>query len=78
MSLINLEHYDALKAAGTPEHEARTAAAAFADIDVRHTVMAERLNGIDSKLNLVIGVMLVGFSGIIAALWQIFLRLPRL
>lgn len=77
MSLINLEHYDALKASGCPEAEARTAAAAFADIDVRHTVMAERLNGIDSKLNLVIGVMLVGFSGIIAALWQIFLRLPR-
>lgn len=77
MSLFQSETYDALLAAGAPEADARAAAIAAADIDVRHSVMAERLNGIDSKLNLVIGVMLVGFSGIIAALWQIFLRLPR-
>lgn len=77
MALFQTETYFALTAAGAPEAAARAAAEAAADIDVRHTVMAERLNGIDSKLNLVIGVMLVGFSGIIAALWQIFLRLPR-
>ena len=77
MSLLNVEMYDALKAAGTPEHEAREAAKVAADADMRVVTMAERLNGLDSKLNLVIGVMLVGFSGIIAALWQIFLRLPR-
>lgn len=77
MSLLQSEAYDAHKAAGCPEADARAAAIAAADIDVRHSVMAECLNGIDSKLTLVIGVMLVGFSGIIAALWQIFLRLPR-
>lgn len=78
MSLLNVEMYDALLASGTPEPQAREAAKVMADADTRLLTMAERLNGIDSKLNLVIGVMLVGFSGIIAALWQIFLRLPRL
>jgi len=77
MSLLQSETYTALLAAGTPEPEARQAAIAAADIDVRHTVMAERLNGIDSKLNLVIALMLVGFGATFAALWQIFLRLPR-
>ena len=77
MSLLNVEMYDALLASGTPEPQARDAAKVMADTDTRLLTMAERLNGIDSKLNLVIGIMLVGFSGIIAALWQIFLRLPR-
>ena len=77
MSLLQSETYTALLAAGAPEPEARQAAIAAADIDVRHTVMAERLNGIDSKLNLVIGIMLIGFGATFAALWQIFLRLPR-
>lgn len=77
MAMIQAETYDALLAAGTPEPQARAAAIAAADIDVRHSVMAERLNGIDSKLNLVIGVMLVGFSAMLAGFWQIFLRLPR-
>ena len=75
MSFIQAETYDALKAAGAPEAEARAAAAA--DIDVRHSVMAERLNGINPKLNLMIGVMLVGFGAMLAAFWQVFLRLPR-
>jgi len=69
--------YDALKAAGTPEPEAREAAKVAADADTRLISMAERLNGIDSKLTLVIGVMLVGFGAMLAAFWQIFLRLPR-
>lgn len=77
MSLLQIELYDALLASGTPEPQARDAARVMADADMRMVTMAERLNGLDSKLNLVIGVMLVGFSGIIAALWQIFLRLPR-
>lgn len=77
MSLFQYETYAALKAAGTPEPEARQAAIAAADIDIRHTVMAERLNGIDSKLNVMLGVMLVGFGAMLAAFWQIFLRLPR-
>lgn len=77
MSLLNIEMYDALLASGTPEPQARDAARVMADADMRMVTMAERLNGLDSKLNVVIGVMLVGFSGIIAALWQIFLRLPR-
>ena len=78
MAMLQSETSFALLAAGSPETEARAAARAAADIDVRHTVMAERQGGIDRKLTLVIGVLLVGFSGIIAALWQIFLRLPRL
>lgn len=77
MALFQSEAYDAHKAAGAPEAEARAAAEAAADIDVRHSVLAERLNGIDSKLNLVIGIMLVGFGAILAAFWQVFLRLPR-
>jgi len=77
MSLLQLEMYDALKAAGTPEPEAREAAKVAADADTRLISMAERLNGIDSKLTLVIGVMLVGFGAMLAAFWQIFLRLPR-
>ena len=77
MSLLQIETLDALRAAGAPEAEARAAAIAAADIDVRHSVMAERLNGIDAKLNLMIGVMLVGFGAMLAAFWQVFLRLPR-
>lgn len=77
MSLMSVETYDALKASGCPEAEARAAASAAADIAVRHSVMAERLNGIDSKLTVMLGVMLVGFAATFAALWQIFLRLPR-
>jgi hypothetical protein len=77
MSLFQYETYTAFLAAGTPEPEARQAAIAAADIDVRHTVMAERLNGIDSKLNVMLGVMLVGFGAMLAGFWQIFLRLPR-
>jgi hypothetical protein len=77
MSLLQLEMYDALKAAGTPEPEAREAAKVAADADTRLISMAERLNGIDSKLTLVIGVMLVGFGAMLTAFWQVFLRLPR-
>ena len=77
MSLLQTETLDAFRAAGAPEAEARAAAIAAADIDVRHSIMAERLNGIDSKLNLMIGVMLVGFGAMLAAFWQVFLRLPR-
>lgn len=77
MSLLNIETYDALRAANVPETEARNAAKVTAEVETRMVTLAERLNGLDSKLNLVIGIMLVGFSGIIAALWQIFLRLPR-
>lgn len=77
MALLQVETYDALKAAGTPEPAARAAAEVAANMDVRHSVMAERLNGIDAKLNVVIGVMLVGFGAMLAAFWQVFLRLPR-
>jgi hypothetical protein len=77
MALLQTETLDAFRAAGAPEPEARAAAIAAADIDVRHTVMAERLNGIDAKLTLMIGVMLVGFGAMLAAFWQVFLRLPR-
>lgn len=77
MALLQSETYTALLAAGTPEPEARQAAEAAADIDVRHTVMAERLNGIDSKLTVMLGVMLVGFGAMLVAFWHILLRLPR-
>jgi hypothetical protein len=77
MSSINFELYQALQSAGTPEPEARQAAMEVATMGGILAVLAERVNGIDSKLNVVIGVMLVGFGGILAALWQIFLRLPR-
>lgn len=77
MSVMQSELYFALRAANTPEPEARAAAEAAGDIDVRHTVLAERLNGIDSKLTIMLWVMGLGFSAMLAAFWQVFLRLPR-
>lgn len=77
MPIMQSELYFALRAANTPEAEARVAAEAAGDIDVRHTVLAERLNGIDSKLTIILWVMGIGFSAMLAAFWQIFLRLPR-
>ena len=84
MSLLNVEMYDALKAAGTPDTEAREAARVAADADMRVITMAERLNGLDSKLTIIMWIMGIGFSVMLggfaatsAALWQVFLRLPR-
>ena len=77
MSLLNIEMYDALKAAGTPDAEAREAAMVAADAELRVITMAERLNGIDSKLTIILWIMGIGFSAMLAAFWQIFLRLPR-
>jgi hypothetical protein len=81
MSLMNIETYDALKAAGAPELEARQAAIEMATMGGLLTIMAERLNGLESKMTWIMGigftVMLAGFSAVFALLWQIFLRLPR-
>jgi hypothetical protein len=84
MSLIQSETYDALLAAGTPEPQARDAAKVMADADMRVITMAERLNGLDSKLTIIMWIMGIGFSVMLggfaatsAALWQVFLRLPR-
>lgn len=77
MALLQFETYAALQAAGTPEPLARDAAVAAADIDVRHTVLAERLNGIDSKLTIIMWIMGIGFGAMLTAFWQVFLRLPR-
>jgi hypothetical protein len=81
MSLMNIEQYDALKASGCPEHEARQAAIEVATMGGILTVMAERMNGLESKVTWIMGigftVMLAGFSALFALLWQIFLRLPR-
>lgn len=77
MSLMQTETFDALKAAGTPDAEARAAAEVAANMDVRHAVMAERLNGIDAKLTVMMWIMGIGFSAMLAAFWHIFLRLPH-
>jgi hypothetical protein len=84
MSLLQLETYDALRAANVPDHEAREAAKVAADADMRVITMAERLNGLDSKLTIIMWIMGIGFSVMLggfaatsAALWQVFLRLPR-
>lgn len=77
MSLLNVEMYDALLASGTPEPHAREAARVAADADMRVITMAERLNGLDSKLTIIMWIMGVGFSAMLAAFWQVFLRLPR-
>lgn len=78
MSLLNIEMFDALKAAGTPDAEAREAAKVAADTEMRVITMAERLNGLDSKLTIIMWIMGIGFSAMLAAFWQVFLRLPRL
>ena len=84
MSLLQLETYDALRAANVPESEAREAAKVVADAEMRVITMAERLNGLDSKLTIIMWIMGIGFSVMLggfaatsAALWQVFLRLPR-
>jgi hypothetical protein len=81
MSIMYVELFDALKAAGTPEPDARQAAIEAAGMHTLLITLAERINGIDSKLTWVLGigltVMLAGFSALFALLWQIFLRLPR-
>ncbi len=81
MSLMNIEQYDALKASGCPEHEARQAAIEVATMGGLLAVLSERLNGVESKVTWIMGigftVMLAGFSALFALLWQIFLRLPR-
>jgi hypothetical protein len=77
MSLLNVEMYDALLATGTPEPQARDAAKVMADADMRVITMAERLNGLDSKLTIIMWIMGIGFGAMLAAFWQVFLRLPR-
>jgi hypothetical protein len=84
MSLLNLETYDALKAAGTPEPEARQAAMEVATMGGILSVLAERVNGIDSKLTIMLWIMGIGFSAMLTGfgfilniLWQITARLPR-
>jgi hypothetical protein len=77
MSLLNVEMYEALLAGGTPEPQARDAAKVMADADMRVITMAERLNGLDSKLTIIMWGMGIGFAAVLAALWQILLRLPR-
>lgn len=84
MSLVNIELFDALRAANVPEAEAREAAKVMADADMRVITMAERLNGLDAKLTIIMWIMGIGFSVMLggfaatsAALWQVFLRLPR-
>ena len=84
MSLLQVEMYDALLATGTPEPQAREAAKVAADVDTRMVTLAERLNGIDSKLTILLWIMGIGFSTMLggflatfAAFWQVFLRLPR-
>jgi hypothetical protein len=84
MSLLNIETFDALRAANVPEAEAREAAKVTADAEMRVITMAERLNGLDAKLTIIMWIMGIGFSVMLggfaataAALWQVFLRLPR-
>ena len=77
MSLLHVETYDALKAAGTPEAEARAAACVAADMDMRHTVMLERLTVVDSKLTMILWMLGIGLSAVCAAAWEVFSRLPK-
>ena len=81
MSLLQVELYDALKAGGTPEPEARQAAIEAAQMNSLLVVIAERLNGLESKFTWIVGigltVMVAAFSALFALQWQILLRLPR-
>ena len=80
MSLLQVEMFDALKAAGTPDAEAREAAKVTADTEMRVMTMAERLNGLDSKLNWIgattITLNVLTLSAILALAWQVLQRLP--
>lgn len=80
MSLINLETYDALRAAHVPELEAREAAKVTADVETRMVTLSERLNGLDSKLNWIgattITLNVLTLSAILALAWQVLQRLP--
>ena len=81
MSLINIELFDALRAANVPEAEAREAAKVTAEVETRLITMAERLNGLDSKLNWIgattIALNILNLSATLALAWQVLQRLPR-
>ena len=80
MSLMHLETYDALRAANVPDAEARMAARVTADVETRMVTLAERLNGLDSKLNWIgattITLNVLTLSAILALAWQVLQRLP--
>lgn len=80
MSLMNLETYDALRAANVPETEARDAAKVTAEVETRMGTLAERLNGLDSKLPWIgattITLNVLTLSAILALAWQVLQRLP--
>ena len=81
MSLIQIEVYDALRAANVPEAEAREAAKVTAEVETRLITMAERLNGLDSKLNWIgattIALNILNLIATLALAWQVLQRLPR-
>lgn len=84
MSLLSVEHYDALLAAGTPEPEARAAAKVTAETETRVLTMTERLDGLRTHLTIIQWVLGIGFAAVVALnilqanwMWQVLQRLPR-
>lgn len=80
MSLLNIETYDALRAANVPDAEAREAAKVTAEVETRMVTLAERINGLDSKLNWIggatIALNILNLSATLALAWQLVQRLP--
>lgn len=83
MSLMNLETYDALKAANVPEPEARAAATVIATGETRMLTLTERLDSLRAHLTVIQWVIGIGFAALIAMsilqlnwMWQVLHRLP--
>lgn len=76
MSLMQVELYDALKAAGTPEPEARQAAIEAAGASSLLGTLAERVNGLARLVMWMGGVMLtlhvLTLGSVLAVLWRSF------
>jgi hypothetical protein len=84
MSLLNIELFDALRAANVPEPEARAAAKVLADTDTRVLTITERLDGLRIHLTIIQWVLGIGFAAVVALnilqanwMWQVLQRLPR-
>jgi hypothetical protein len=77
---MQIELYDALKAGGTPEAEARHAAIEAAGSTSLLGTLAERINGLERLVLWMGGVKLtlhvLTLGSVLALAWQVLQRLP--
>jgi hypothetical protein len=83
MALLNIEMYDALRATGTPETQAREAAMVLARVETSTLTMAERLDSLRTHMTVIQWVLGIGFAALVGLnilqanwMWQVLQRLP--